>query len=601
MWLMLSLLVPPSPGLLHAETKDAKSPAAKSVKAIKPQVKAATPAAKPAPPPVAKPAPQPTTQPAAKPIAKGKPKSAPMATVLPPADRPITQVINEAIAANLKGAKVTPAPFVDDAAFIRRLTLDLAGRIPRPDEVQEYAASKAADKKEKLVDRLLASPDYAFHHRNELDALLLAEKRNDGKWREYLLKAARENRPWDQLFREMMVGREDREEERPALEFLKARTDNLDDLTNDTSRFFFGVSISCAKCHDHPLAIDWKQDHYFGLASFFSRTYLTKTKKLAEKPSGQVRFKTTAGIDKVASFMFLTGTVVAEPERKKTKEELKKEEDEVRKQMQDDKAGPVTLPDFSPRTKLVEVALRAPENQMFARAIANRIWARFFNQGIVHPVDQMHSGNVASHPELLDWLARDLISHKYDLKRLMRGIVLSEAYARSSTWNGPGEPPPQELFAVWQVKPLSPRQYAAALTLAAGGPKSYMANPKPELWNNLRNNLENAANGWAGEIERPGENFQVSVDEALLFSNSPRFVNDFLRDSGDRLVGHLKSLPSLDEKIAVAYRHILSREPREDEKKAIVDYLSARGDRPIPALQQVVWALLTSPEMRFNY
>ena len=245
----------------------------------------------------------------------------------------------------------------------------------------------------------------------------------------------------------------------PALEFLRARSKSVEEMTNDTSALFFGVSINCAKCHDHPLVDDWKQDHFYGMTSFFSRTYLTKKGTLAEKQFGKVSFKPAKGDEKQAPFMFLSGALVDEPKREITDEQRKAEEAEVKRQREDDKAPLPSLPKFSPRAKLVEVALQAGNNQFFSRSIVNRVWGRLMGRAMIDPPDQLHSDNVASHPELLSWLERDLVSHGYDLKRLIQGIVLSRAYARSSQWDAKKELPDPELFAVAVPRPLSPRQF----------------------------------------------------------------------------------------------------------------------------------------------
>jgi hypothetical protein len=269
--------------------------------------------------------------------------------------------------------------------------------------------------------------------------------------------------------------------------------------------------------------------------------------------------------------------------------------------MKDDKAPPPKPPEFRPREQLVELALRPGDNRFFARSIVNRVWARLMGHGLVDPLDQMHSANPASHPELLDWLERDLVAHGYDLKRLVHGIVLSDAYARSSRWNSAGDPPASQYFAVAIPRPLSPRQYALSLQIAAASPESFPANPKPEDWSKRREQLENAANGLAGNFELPGEHFQVSVDEALLLSNSPQIQNDLLRDSGDRLVGFLKGIPDRRQMIETAYWTVLSRAPAPEEAELIEQYLSRRADNPVIAIQQAAWALIASPELRFNY
>ena len=520
---------------------------------------------------------------------------------LVPREWPINVVIDHYVRAGWVAEKIQPATLLEEAALVRRMTLDLAGRIPTTAETRAFVGSTAPTKWTRLADRLLESPDFDFHHRNQLDNLLLAAKKNDDGFRKYLLEASRQNRPWDLLFREMMVGREDKPGEKPALAFLKARAGSLDDLTVDTSSLFFGVNVGCAKCHDHPLVDDWKQDHFFGMASFFTRTYLTKKNTLAEKYSGTIKFKTTAGKEKQARFMFLTGTAIEEPKLKKTAEQRKAEAAEVKRQMKDAKAPPPKPPAFSPRLQLVELALRPADRGFFARSIVNRIWLRLIGHGIVDPPDQMHSANSPSHPELLDWLARDAAEHGYDLKRLIRGIVLSDIYAISSRWTGTGEPPPPETFAVGTVRPLSPRQYSLSLMIATADPGKISAQATGPGWAKLREQLENQSNGFAGQIERPGSSFQVSVDEALLFSNNERINNDFLKDAPDRLVGTLKGIADRRRLIGVAFQAVLSRSPAAEETAVFEQFLSKREKDLVGGIQQMVWALLTSPELRFNH
>ncbi|MFO1045458.1 MAG: DUF1549 domain-containing protein [Planctomycetaceae bacterium] len=514
-------------------------------------------------------------------------------------DFTIEKAIDYYIQARLTERQVQPVPAADDCTLVRRTSLDLQGRIPTVTETKQFVDSTDADKRVKLVDAMLASPDFAYHFRNQLDTLLMiGQKGAPGEWREYLLKSARQNRPWNQMFRDMLIANEDDPEAKGANTFVRVRAKELDELTNDTSSIFFGVNVSCAKCHDHPLVEDWKQDHYFGMASFFQRTYVTKKNGIAEKFSGEVKFKTTKGEDKIAKLMFLTGTTIEEPVIQVSAEEKKKQDEEVKKQTQDDKAGPPPTPPFSPRTKLVEVALQTGNDQFFARAIVNRIWAMYLGRGLVHPLDQMHSGNPASHPELLEWLSRDLIQHQFDLRRLVRGIVLSQTYARSSEWNASSEPPAADIFAVALVRPLSPRQYSMSLRIASSSPEAYK--PATEDWQKRRDDLERSCEGFANQFELPGENFQVGVDEALLFSNSPQFTDDYLRDSGDRLIGVIKAQPDRGAQINTAYWSALSRAPSADEVAACEQFMAKRT-KPVAGLRQMVWALLTSPELRFNH
>lgn len=518
---------------------------------------------------------------------------------LPAVDRPIEEVVDTLIDARLAVAGVAAAPGVDDAAFLRRATLDLAGRIPSAHEVETYLASADAGKRAIVVDRLLASPDFAYHLRNEYDVLLMAGKGN-GEWREWLLRTVQDDRRWPQIFREVMLPHEDQADLKAAAEFLKSRAANVDDMTNDTSRLFFGVSINCAKCHDHPLVPDWAQDHYYGMASFFNRTYLTQKRFLAEREEGGLKFLTTAGAEKQARLIFLTRGELAEPPPLvKTDEERKAAE--AKQKADNEGATPPAPAAYSRRARLVEVALDGGGDGFLARAFINRLWARLFGAGLVTPLDQMHSENPPSHPELLAWLARDAATHDYDVRRLVRGLVLSRTYARASRWEQPGERPSDRLFAVAEVKPLSPMQLALSLAIAVANPTDLAQRQQDqEAWATQRRNLENQAHGLASQLEIPGEDFQVGVGEALLFSNGRRIEDEYLRDSGDRLVGALKATGDPAQVVRQAFVSVLSRPPDAEETAWCEKYLADRADRPVAALRQLVWALMTSSEFRFN-
>jgi hypothetical protein len=210
----------------------------------------------------------------------------------------------------------------------------------------------------------------------------------------------------------------------------------------------------------------------------------------------------------------------------------------------------------------------------------------------------MHSENPPSHPELLDWLARDLVEHGYDLRRLVRGLVLSRAYARSSRWES-GEAPDRSLFAVAVVRPLTPMQLAASLQVATAAPASWPSLDKTDEFEKRIEGVEAAARGFASSIEQPGEHFQIGVGEALLFSNSDRVQKQFLGDN--QLIGALKEIKDERAVIDLAVRSVYARPPTETEVTLLSRFLQQRGDRPAEACRQMVWALLTSTEFRFNH
>lgn len=515
--------------------------------------------------------------------------------LLPP-DRPVEQVVDHYVNERLAGAGVAAAPVADDANLLRRTLLDLVGRIPTAAETQAYLADSSPDKRVRLVDRWLNSPAYVSHQANEFDRMLTPDSK--GGMREYLLQAFQEQRPWDQMFREMMLGRDDDPEQKGALQFVRTRAADLDKLTNETSVLFFGVNISCAQCHDHPLAPEWTQHHFYGMKSFFARTF-ENGGFVGEREYGLVTFESVDGEKHDADLMFFTGTTIDEPKNEEPTDEQKKAEKQRLEEWKKNKQAPEP-PSFSRRAQLVEVALRQGENNYFARAIVNRVWYRLFGFGLVNPIDQMHPDNPASHPELLEWLARDLVAHQYDLSRLTRGLLLSDAYARSSVWSESQRPDPS-LFAVANVRPLSAHQYATTLRLASTNPDWFGSDVSAEEVDKRLQAAENAARGFAGQIEQPNEDFQVSTLEALYFSNNDRFRREFLRTGGDSLIGKLMATEDVAERVTTAYGTVFNRAPTDEERAAVEAYFAERTDEREAACRQVVWALLTSSECRFNY
>ena len=512
-----------------------------------------------------------------------------------PADRSIQAAVDHYVAAKLAQAKVQPAPAASEANFIRRLTLDLAGRIPTTAEVRAYVAATEPDKAARLVERLMAAPGFVRHQVTEFE-WLLTEGQGSG-FRDYLTRAIAEGRRWDRVFKEVIMSEGATPETKGADAFLRTRLKDLDKLVTDVSVRFFGVNISCAQCHDHPLVPAWKQDHYYGMKSFFSRTF-EHGDFMAERDYGTISFKTTAGETKQARLMFLSGDAFEEPPAPEPNEAQKKEEKRLLEETKKNKQ-PAPAPKFSRRALLAEASLKPGHDGFFARAVVNQVWQRLFGHGLVMPLDQMHGQNPPSHPALLQWLARDLVQHDYDVRRLVRGLVQSAAYARSSRWDG-ARPEPG-LFAVAQPRALTPQQIGASLQFAVISPAAFKPDAKPEEREKFIEQVERAGQGWASSLERPGEDFQVGVDEALLFSNSDRVQRELLALSNDRLLKALLDLKDNRDLATAAVWNVLSRPPEVRELQVLADYLDKRSDRPTEAVRQVVWSLLTSTEFRFNH
>lgn len=515
------------------------------------------------------------------------------------ADPSIEAVIDDHIDAKLAAEKVSPAAQADDATLVRRLTLDLVGRIPTVGETDAFVKSTAADKREKLIDRLMASPAFDRYQAVLFDAMLNADPGKPGRSgsvRDYLAQAMKDKKPWDQIFRELMLPG-DNEKTKSAGEFLRARVQDADKMTNDVSVAFFGVNVSCAQCHDHPLVKDWKQDHFFGMKSFLARTY-DAGGNLAEREAGLVKFKPTKGPERSAKLMFLTGAVVeTDTLRELSKEEQKKEGGDKNKK--DAKSSPPPRPKFSAREKLVEVALQPKEAEFFARSLVNRLWHRFLGSGLVNPLDQMHSENPPSHPDLLKWLARDTAANKYDIRRLVRGIVMSKAYSRDGRYASELRPE-DKFFALAKLRPLTPQQLATSLKIATTDPKSY-DNLKPDEFEKRIEQAEQAGRSLASLIAQPTDNFQIGVGEALLFSNGDRVMKEFLTDGGGSLLAAAKAAKAPADAVTQLVRTSMARPATDAEIQALTAYAAERTDRPTDAHKQILWALVTCPEFRFNH
>lgn len=321
------------------------------------------------------------------------------------------------------------APVASDAEFLRRVSLDLGGRIPTAAEARAFLDDASPDKRTALVDRLLASPQHAQHMATLFDIALM-ERRADKsipavEWRKYLVESFAANKPWDTLAREILVSDGSDPALRPAAKFYLDRDGEPNLLTRDISRVFFGMDVQCAQCHDHPLIDDYLQRDYYGVFAFLTRSFVFTDKKdnkqvfFAEKADGEAKF--TSVFTKVAGQTgprVPGGDYVVEPVFAKGQEYSVAPADNVR-----------PVPKYSRRQELARQAT-LPDNRQFSRNIANRLWAVMFGRGLVEPVDLHHSGNPPTHPQLLELLTDEIAAVKFDMRAYLRGIALSRTYQR---------------------------------------------------------------------------------------------------------------------------------------------------------------------------
>lgn len=504
--------------------------------------------------------------------------------------RDLSKAIDVRIAASHKIAGVTPAPRAEQHELLRRIYLDVLGRIPTPEEAAAYLKDADPEKHHKLIDTLLAHPEMPVYWRGVFNHWLngtLDEKRpGEAEFLDYLEKRLGENAGWDRIARELLDPNEGDPVGANAAYFLTSRlaggdrAAQLDSMTVAVSSVFFGVQMQCAKCHDHPVVADWKQENYYGLAAFLGRTFTTKGKSnlpaLTEKADGEVKFTGRKTGEQTARLLFLDGKVI------------------------DAKSG---------RRKALVAAGVTADGPYFRRAMTNRVWKQFMGVGLVEPVDQIHDGNPASHPELLNDLAADFAKHGFDLRRLMGGILHSEAYLRSSRWTGSGPRPADKTYAVGALKPLSPPQLALALAQATGYTDTLRAKYEREKAKLKLDAVTLAVVRKQFEREREyatlltrfkqeGEAFQASASHALYLTYNPA-VRAMLAPTG--LVGKLAKLPDTVEVARVAYLAVLSRQPSDEETAAVAKHLATSGVAREELCRDIVWALVAGTEFRFNH
>jgi hypothetical protein len=370
--------------------------------------------------------------------------------------------LHERIDALIEGsAPAAPAPLADDAEFLRRVYLDLAGTIPDAATARAFLDDPNPAKRAALIDQLLASPRFARHMQHTFDSMWLERRRStlvgkgvaEGEWTAYLYQSFLDNKPLNELVREILSADGADPKLRAAVKFYLDRDAEPNLLARDVGRLFFGHDLQCAQCHDHPLVEDYLQAEYYGLAAFFTRgSVFTDAKdesKLyyAELAEGEVNFKsvfTGNARDRVLPEL-PDGEPVAEPKLAEADRYVVAPAKDVR-----------PVPKYSRRAQLAALATSGASGA-FNRNLANRLWAHMLGRGVAHPLDMQHSGNPAVQSELLDLLAAELVQMKFDIRAFFREVALSKTYQRTSAEPDSNAPPvdPGVLspaLAAWQAE-----------------------------------------------------------------------------------------------------------------------------------------------------
>jgi hypothetical protein len=501
----------------------------------------------------------------------------------------------------------------DDATFLRRVTLDLTGNIPTAGEVLIFLKDQSPNKRKELIDRLIASDLFAGHWMERLSVMLL-ERLDQGKvtqteWGHFLKQTLREKPLWDVMVRQMIKAN-GQGPVRPAMKFLGTADHHA--MTENVSRLLLGMDLTCAKCHDHPSVKEWKQAHYWGLFAYLNQTRQATRKKedkvyLVEGlASKKVEFESVFDLEKMNTGPRLpNGEEVEIPKFEKGKEYEKPAED-----------GLPAVPRFRPREQLAE-DLTSGKNSGFVRNSVNRIWFLLMGRGLSHPLDQMHGKNPPSHPKLLELLAHEFVSHDFNLKWLLREIMLSETYQRSSRLPDGVNKVEPDSYRVTSPKGLTPEQLLRSLMRATGNTgqvQSLKVDPKAEKFDRkgyftgsntkLPPSLEEMEAIFIQTFgQPPGEaevDFSPGINKSLFLMND-RLIQHWLKPLGNNLVARLGKLEPTDAVARGMYLSVLSRLPEEEEETWVNAYLEKNEQRRTNALGDLAWALLNSAEFMFNH
>ncbi len=469
--------------------------------------------------------------------------------------------------------QVEPAPPADDAEFLRRTYLNIAGRIPSVSEVLEFLDDASPNKRQVLVERLLDSPGYLSNFTTFWRDVIIPEAVSTvnpfnqfggdvAQFEVWLRERLDRNAGIDRIAREVISGTtEVRSEGNPAA-FVRLKEAKAENLAAGTSRAFLGVRLECAQCHNHPFA-KWQREDFWRLAAFYGGN-------------------TTGDVNAV-----ITGArKIAIPETDK----------QVEAAFLD-----ASVPDFkntAPRTVLANWVV-SKENSYFARATANRFWGHFFGIGLVDPIDDFDERNPASHPELLDELAQAFVSSNYDQKLLIRAITRSRAYQLTSRRTHDSQQNPR-LFAKMLVKGMTSDQLFDSLIWATGGAEGESNRRGIVVLNGQRQQFREL---FSQQVSAPGE-VQTSILQALLMMNGA-FVDQASSPQQSMTLSAIIEVPFFnnEQRLETLYLAALARPPRPDEAASLLKYVedTSSGHDWKQALGDVYWALLNSSEFLLNH
>jgi hypothetical protein len=499
--------------------------------------------------------------------------------------------VDDLVFAKLKTIGMPPSDIADDGTFIRRVTLDITGRLPTAPEMKDFMASKDTNKREALIDRLLDSPEYADYFANKWSALLRNQRtqptyaRGSYLFHSWIRDSIAENKPFDQFVREVVAAAGDLDQNPPVAWYRQVK--DMKQQMEDVAQLFLGTRMQCAQCHHHPFE-KWSQQDYYGFAAFFSN--------VSRKPSSFVGEEMIYHKRGIAQTTNIRSKAAVMPTS----------------------LGGETLklkPEQDPRFALADW-MSAKDNPFFAHTLVNRYWKHFFNRGLVEPEDDMRETNPPVNPELLSALAANFVKSGYDMKQLIRTIVTSATYQLSAVPNAHNAKDRQN-FSRYYPKRLNAEVLYDAVNTLLDVETTFAGQAPGTRAVALPDNSYNQTTYFLSVFGRPDSSSacecersqEASLAQSLHLLNASEIQTQLSRGNGraDRLT---KDTRPDDDKITDLYHIALSREPNADEVKFARAHLNKKtagksSDEAYKgkkeAYEDILWALLNTKEFLFNH
>ena len=513
------------------------------------------------------------------------------------AKAPRSGFIDDLVLDQLRRLRLRPSPAADDATFIRRAFLDTLGKLPTPEETRAFLADSSPRKHERLADQLLARPEFLDYWTYRWSDLLLV---NGSKLRpgaidsyyQWIRDRVAENTPWDEFARRVVTARgasfEDGESN-----FYAVHQDP-EAMAENVSQAFLSLSINCAKCHNHPLE-KWTNDQYYSFANLFARVR-------AKGWGGDAR----SGDGRRTLYVEPAGDLI-QPRTGRAQPPAPLD------------APPIAVDDSRDRREILAEWLTAPRNPYFTRAIVNRVWANFMGVGLVESVDDLRVSNPASNERLLAALSDHLVKQRYDLRALMRAILVSQTYRRSSEAL-PENRADQRHYSRYFPRRLMAEVLADAVADITGVPDQYGevlfndgSGEKTTAYTNITRAIQlKDATVKSQFLKTFGRNTREITCECER-SNQPSLVqvlhlangstlNDKLAAKDSRVTQVLATDPPPGKLIEDAWLRCLGRPPTEKERKeyeALIKAAPPEGRRAV--VEDLYWSLLTTREFLFQH